>query len=314
MFKVVVAMLYVVLSSCASTTPEDIVIKANIAAIKASNEYNNLSPEEKGLADEIMKKIEKDRKMGHYLPSLILLIKTPYRKDSSNIKEINESEVDNAIEEIRDEHQTIKKESDDRLEEYLSIEEAYESSKPRHWTTISPKWFGPSFHIAKDDPLDILVHVNIHFTGDQKSIAKIILLEDAVEKHLGIAGFNINIVFTGIESDESFSIGTDPNQWPNSENFYGSQYTFAHELFHILGLPDEYDLITNHAGNPFITVKDRLELFLYQMDRDLPIDAEDGIMAHSSKRPLERHICAIAKLGDECIKTREKAFHIKEKR
>jgi hypothetical protein len=192
---------------------------------------------------------------------------------------------------------------------YMSREERYESIKVRHWVKRKPTLWGPYFWVVNDDPTDVLVRLRIHLVGDAKQIGAIVAVEDNIEKHMAAKGFSVNVEFVGMEGADVFEIGANPTQWPNSLNWSGGNaLVYAHELGHAMGLEDEYDRILAHSQNPYISIKDRLLLFLYQMHNPLPDDAAQGKMSDIRYPFLNRHVCFIAGLKEaDCVKAREAA-------
>lgn len=273
----------------------------------ASPSYNTVRPltyTEKALVYEITKEANKSNKKEYYLKMLKILLTTP-ESTPDNIKNIMVDITEDGVIVARNE--TIKRAKNIGLtvDEYVNIEETYESKGHHSWQKYSPVLLGTYYYISIENVNDILVHLRVHLYGDEKQIKNIISVKDNIEKHISIVGFNFNLEFVGFSADDVFDIEVDPSGWPNSKNWSGGDYyVFSHELFHAMGLEDEYDLIESHARNEYISIKDRLLLFLYQMNKTLPPDANNGIMSIQTKRPLERHVCKAVGLGEECVKAR----------
>ena len=180
------------------------------------------------------------------------------------------------------------------------------------WVKYSATKETAAYYYSYDSFTDVYVTVKIRLTGDAKLMSDILFLEDAVEKHMSEPGFSINIVFTGIAADDVFEIGANPDQWPNSMNWSIANFiVISHEIGHLLGggLDDEYNRI-DHCDNAYLSVYNRLLLFLYQLDHPSPPDANEGIMANPTKRFLQRHICAIIDQADnqDCIGLRKAVY------
>jgi len=297
------------IGSCATTIPPEILI------IRRHEQYAKLDIEEKKLAEKIMSKAVRNDRKKYYFEKLKLLLDTP-TASRSVIGEAQKKEIKKSIQESKEERQAAVSERKTSVEEYMTQEEFYESAKSdRHWRGYSPEgWDQTYFYVVDDDPLDLLVHIRVRLLGDIEDIERILQLEDSIEKHLYIEGFSVNLVFVGCsdDNDDVFDVNVDSSKWPTSHNWTGGYQGLAHELMHLMGLPDEYDRIENHANNKFLPIKRRLELFLEQMDEEVPADAYKGIMCNHFRKPLERHVCAAVGLGEACIKARMKAFHSKE--
>jgi len=295
---IVIALL---MCSCAATGPE-------VSGIRALPHYSTLSLNERLMAEEIMRKALVSDRKDYYFEKLKLLINTPSATKETT-KEMNISHFNRSVAAAKEHKEALAK-SDVNLAEYQSIEERYEVAKPRKWVKYCPhKFSNPAcFYYSAEDYTDILVHINIRLHGPPDLIAQELEIEDDIEKHLSIPGFNVNVVFTSRSGNDVFEVGINPAEWSTNENFAGGTITSSHEIMHLFGLNDSYDRIENHAGNPYVSVSDRLALFIIQMDDNQPVDAEDGIMCNSSKRPLQREVCEVVHGGKKCIDARIKRF------
>ena len=119
----------------------------------------------------------------------------------------------------------------------------------------------------------------------------------------------VNSSYKNNANNDIFDVNVDLGKWPMSNNWAGGYKTLAHELLHLMGLPDEYNRIETHSGNKYLSVETRLELFLDQLGEDLPLDSVNGIMCYTFAKPLERHVCAAVGLGKYCINERMATFH-----
>lgn len=159
--------------------------------------------------------------------------------------------------------------------------------------------------------LDILDHIRIRLSGSYEAVSKVLTLEDPIEKHLAMPGYSVNLVFvpySGYFEDDVVDVSVDLEEWATSHNWSGGHKVLAHELLHIMGLPDEYNRIEVHADNIHMPIYSRLVQFYYQLDEPLLPDAHKGIMSWHGNKPLQRHICASVGLGQDCIDIREEIF------
>lgn len=297
MCKYIIFCVAIISNSCAATG-----VDVNI--IRAHKQYAMLSDTEHRLVERIMSKATHSENRAYYFTMLKLLLDTEtVPKDA--VSDMNTKRLEASVQYAKEERRAIAHQAETDIEEYLSLEETYEMEVQRNWDEYCPNWFGPCFYVVDNDPTDILIHVQVHLIGEVDLIEQILSLEDSIEKHLSVPGFNVNLVFVGRTGTDVFDVTVDPSQWATSENWTGSHYALAHELMHLMGLPDEYDRIENHAGNKFMEREQRLWQFLVQMDEVLPPDAQDGIMCYSSRRPLERQVCAAVGLGKECVEARQ---------
>ncbi|MBU1173418.1 MAG: hypothetical protein KKD44_27940, partial [Proteobacteria bacterium] len=281
--------------------------------IRSHSQYVKLSSTERDLVEDIMDQaIQSDRK-DYYFNKLTLLLDTP-TNPSSETEAMNRKIIRESIEDSKRERRDIIKQGERGLEEYLSYEEFYENAVERKWRGYRPNFGGPFFYVADDDPLDILVHIKVRLHGNYEIISKIILLEDAIEKHLSLPGYSVNLVFVGYSEDEGdvFDVKVNPKKWVTSHNWAGGYKALGHELMHLMGLSDEYDRIESHAENKNMLRVDRLYQFKYQMEEQVLKDAANGIMCFYWLKPLDRHACASVGLGEECVQARLKDFETEE--
>lgn len=301
MFKIAVTIvLGAACCACAATG-------ADVNAIRAHKQYALLSDTELRLVEKIMTKAVSSSKRDYYFFMLTLLLDTT-TVPTDDVADMNTKRLEASVAHAKEERRAIAHRSESGLEEYLNLEETYEMETQRQWTQYCPSWFGSCFYVVDNNPKDILVHIQVHLIGNVDLIEEMLSLEDSVEKHLSIPGFSVNLVFVGMTGDDIFDVTVDPSKWATSENWTGSYYAMAHELMHLMGLPDEYDRIENHAANAYMEREQRLWQFLGQMDDVLPADAKNGIMCYSFKRPLDRQVCAAVGLGNDCADKRKELY------
>ena len=119
-------------------------------------------------------------------------------------------------------------------------------------------------------------------TADVENIRK---LEDGIEKAASARGYSVDLQFVDQPGPDVFDVKVNPAGWTDSRNWsalaaQGPQ-TLAHELHHLLGLPDRYNYIDAHAGNADMEIGDRLIWFRVQMQRTYDLDLDQrSIMGH----------------------------------
>lgn len=214
----------------------------------------------------------------------------------------NKKRLDDASERVESEYKAM---PTDELAVFLLAEEEYETYGIRKWEAYRPDGLDAHFLVDRSDPTDLLVKIWIHVRGDRKIVDTIVSFEDAIEKHVSIEGFSVNIVFLDHEEPEAFIIDSEIDRWITSDNWGGSPETMGHELMHLFGLPDEYDGIASHAGNEHLSMTTRLWYFKKQLSEPFLPDARNGIMCNNYMRPLDRHACAAVGLPvKSCLKAR----------
>lgn len=262
----------------------------------------DLTYKEKILVNRIIDKALTKKRKYYYIEKLKLLLNTPH----VSLQNITQRQI-KIIRKSAEEVKRTTKSLGDGGKEYINREEDYESKHIDGWESYRPNLNGPHYYVNSSNPLDILVNIRIRLNGPRDIVDDIMSLEDAIEKHLNIKGFSVNLIFV-LESgdfDDVFDVRVEPSQWATSHNWAGDYRVIAHELMHIMGLPDEYDRIEHHAGNKYLSKLDRLRMFLYQMDDEVPKDSYLGIMSNHYNKPLERHVCAVVGLGKKCVEARK---------
>jgi len=273
-------------------------------SIKKHPVYSKLDKEDRTKINMILNEISGDKKEDYYLDKLKLLLNTPTKINNESNSNRNDIEINRSIKFAKEKTNHM---SPEIVKDYINFEEEYEVSEPCDWEIYQPNNTGSFLYVCKDDPINLKVKISVHLLGLKENTEKIKLLEDAIEKHLNIAGFSVNLIFTDREDVDVFSVNTEPEQWTTSYNWTGDYQGLAHELLHLMGLEDEYDSIEVHAGNQSFSVKNRLRYFWNQLSNPVVYaDAEEGIMYISYYKPLERHVCKAVGLPiKKCVKDRK---------
>jgi hypothetical protein len=292
-------------SSCATVHAPEVI------EIMAHEQYASLNGDEQDVIEDILDKALESNRKEYYFKKLILLLDTT-TNPLAVTRKLNNERIQRSVEESKRERREIAQKGKKDLEEYMNEEELYEQRENLKWKGYRPYPDGSYFYVSHNSFIDILVHIRVRVHGNSRLVEKILSLEDAVEKHLRIPGFSVNLVFVGNERNDVFEVNVDPSRWAGSHNWSGGYKTLAHELMHLMGLPDEYDRIESHAGNKNMSRIQRLLHFRAQMDNEVPADARYGIMCYSSYKPLERHVCAAVGLGADCVQHRMEEFHLEE--
>ena len=278
------------MSHCATT--KSALTMADV--VRSNPNFSKLSGDERDLVNEICDEIAKRENYSYYFEKLLLLLNTPYETNKPKLKRTQTSELEESVAVVK----SVGTSSNDE-------EEALESSRLKGWVRYHPRFSWPAaYYVNRDDPLNIYIRVHVKLNGSPEIVQQMYLLEDAVEKHLAVPGFSVNLVWADTTGADVFEVDTDHGEWATSYNWAGDYFTMAHELMHLFGLPDEYNRIESHAGNRYISTETRLAWFLMQMKEKTLDDAEEGIMWHNWKKPLPRHVCMAVGLGQDCIDAR----------
>ncbi len=164
-------------------------------------------------------------------------------------------------------------------------------------TVSNPR--GVFFVDRSTDPNNTIITVRIRLTGDAGDITRVKALEGAIENHLAIPGYRVNVEFVDRDGDDVNTVEINRDVWSSvyDWNPYDNDdqidamdaYMMAHETMHILGLRDEYD-VSQHFTNPGMDDLHRWGVFFSRLVQpELPADSDQGIMRYSSRKPLPRH-------------------------
>ena len=151
-----------------------------------------------------------------------------------------------------------------------------------------------TFLVDRTDPRFILVFIKVKLNGAPTDVAKIKLLEDAIERNSHTTGYFVDIMFVDTTGSDVFEFDVEFGKWPNAGNWASSPVTLSHELHHALGLDDRYDYIESHSDNRDMDVPTRLLWFNEQFSKATGARDPYSKMDTSSNVLLSEDICAVA--------------------
>lgn len=128
---------------------------------------------------------------------------------------------------------------------------------------------GKTFQIDRRDPANVFVKAKVFPTGDATAVGQLIATEDAIEKRASVLGYTVDLDFVTAAGADVFEVGVDPGAWPTSGNWVLGPDTSAHELHHLLGLPDRYNYIEDHSPNADMYIANRIHWFNEEFRRTL---------------------------------------------
>lgn len=169
---------------------------------------------------------------------------------------------------------------------------------------------GTIYYVDARDPNNIVVRIKIRLRAavgptTSQDIANEVLLEDAIERVAETRGYVVDVVFVDTDGPDVFTFNVDFSQWPTSANPVGNAQTLAHEIHHLMGLPDRYDYIESHSRNPHMHIPDRLHWFREQMNRGPDPGRATSLMGHGST-VLDDEVCRVAGLDQRtCVAARQ---------
>jgi uncharacterized protein DUF4157 len=262
--------------------------------------YRALAAAARALADEIIDIARGRSNCLYYAAKLKLLFDTPdappalpgQPPPAGSTLERNRQRVEAAAEQERVRLATP--EAQAQIGRQEQIADAAQHFEPRIGQN------GKTFLVDRSDPKNIVVRIKVRLQAapgvtTATDIANERLLEDAIERVAEMHGYTVDVVFVDADGPDVFSYMVDFDKWPTSANPVGNARTLAHEIHHLMGLPDRYDYIEAHAANPNMAMPRRLYWFREQMNRQPDPKAGESLMG-SGQTLLDDDVCRVAGL------------------
>lgn len=271
--------------------------------------FNHLNTREKNTVKRIVENIKSrpEKEQAYYFDKLEKLLTTKAVKpESEENKKFAKNRKDRLVKAVKQVEEKVKSMPKKDREHFLNSEEEYETYGNPEWEVYYPEGERNSVLVYREEPTDIMVKIKVRVSGKDEVVRWIHSLEDAIEKHLYRDGFSVNLEFVDYRGDDVFEVGCDLSKWITSRNWGGNEAVMAHELMHLLGLPDEYDGIASHAENKHLSTSVRLWYFEKQLREPFLPDAKYGIMYNHWNKPLHRHVCSAVGLEEKsCVEERK---------
>jgi hypothetical protein len=290
-----------------------------IEEIRGWDTFKTLSAEDKATAEEIFSKASVRDNAIYYAQQLQLLFKIPSPQNLTpderarverETTEANRGRIEESLEE---ETELAKKPGYDQGAEEAAAR-ARDISKA--WQTRQGD--GATYKVDASDYNNIVVQAKVHLIpvkGSQTTKADIekmtrpvhaesaqpgdpdVTVEQGIERAAArIGGYILDLQFVNFDAGDVFTIDVDVARHPTSGNIIGGAEVLAHEVHHLLHLPDRYDYIEAHAENESMPIPQRLDLFKRQMTRGLRDPLEPYSMMSGSGHPrlVDEDVCLVA--------------------
>jgi uncharacterized protein DUF4157 len=304
-----------------------------IAEIRGWDTYRNLGSDDKKTADNIFSDARGRDNALYYAQKLHLLFKIPSPADLTDAEraqveqekmEVNRGRIEESLE---DETERAKQPGYQQ-----GAEEAAARARDitKAWQTRQGD--GATYRVDASDYDNIVVQAKLHLVpakGSQTTKADIermtrpvradtaepadppVTIEQGIERAAArVAGYILDLQFVNFDGSDVFTIEVDVAGHPASDNIIGGAEVLAHEVHHLLNLPDRYDYIEAHAENKSMTIHDRLHLFKRQMTRGIGDPLRPYSMMAGSGHPhlTDEDVCLVADPdhAEECIATRNR--------
>ena len=263
-----------------------------VATIRQHSAYRTLISRCRTIANRIIQIARTHNNCLYYANRLLLLFNTPNAPQT----QVAQAGRQESITAASAEQTRLTSPEGQRM---AGVEEAMSSDPTRHWTRRRGDG-GVYYYVDARQPTNIVVRVRVRLRsqgrGTAADVARTRSLQDAIEKHASTSGYTLDLQFVNRGGRDVFTIGVDPSQFTTSHNWVGEPHSLAHELHHLLGLPDRYDYIQAHADNPHMRMCDRLYWFRVQIR--LPPDPQgSSSLMGGGRNLLDDDICRVAGLN-----------------
>jgi len=290
-----------------------------IEEIRGWDTYKNLGSDDKTTADRIFSDARDRDNALYYAQKLQLLFRIPSPADltpaeRAQVEQEKTEENRGRIEEsLEDETERAKQPGYQK-----GAEEAAASARDitKAWQTRQGE--GATYRVDPSDYNNIVVQAQLHLVpaeGSQTTKADIdkmtrrvraesaepddpeVTVEQGIERAAArVGGYILDLEFVNFDARDVFTIQVDVAGHPASDNVIGGAEVLAHEVHHLLNLPDRYDYIEAHAENKSMTIHDRLHLFRRQMTRGIGDPLRPYSMMSGSGHPhlTDEDVCLVA--------------------
>ena len=186
-----------------------------------------------------------------------------------------------------------------------TFEEGLSGDSSRQWTQLTGQG-GKFYYVDQSDLNNLVVKVKIKLNGQQQYVDQAKQLEDGVEKESSVLGYTVDLQFVDTSGNDVFEANVDPTQWPTSGNWVGGVDVMAHELHHLLNLPDRYNYIESHSANQEMYIANRIHWFREEFNRPADPNIRVSFMGEGSL-VTDEDICAVIQSGNisSCVSQRQ---------
>jgi uncharacterized protein YcfJ/uncharacterized short protein YbdD (DUF466 family) len=272
--------------------------------------YRALASRARAIADDIMAVARRRDNCLYYAEKLKLLLDTPEAPPAvsgqpapqGSTLERNRKRVGQAVTQERARLATPEAQREIGRQEQIADDPA------RTWTQRRGR-NNKIFYVDNSDPNHIVVRIKIRLLSaggvtTEEDINNLILLEDAIERVAETHGYTMDVIFTDRDGPDVFTFTVNFDSWPTAANPVGNARTLAHEIHHLMGLPDRYDYIESHSANPNMAIPTRLHWFREQMNRQPDPEGRASLMG-SGNTMLDDDVCRVSGLDFQtCMATR----------
>ena len=273
--------------------------------VQSSSEYTGLKGPERALVDKIIKTLSgrTNSREEFYAGKLMELLRVPDPTPQSIANREKAQRWKTSLSSWK-----AQQKDKNKTEAVLDREEVA-SDNARFVGVVFQGETKVGYYVDRTDLKNIHAKIKIKLKpfrkGERGELDKFLIesQEDEIEKFAGqTSGFTLDVEFVESDytGDDFVEVGVNYGQWVTSENFGGNTRTLTHEIMHLLGLEDRYDLIEAHATKASMTRKQRLEYFDMQIEKQPDPTKDTGSLMGSigsveeTDTLLDWEVCRVA--------------------
>jgi len=315
------------------STDDEATFDSMISEIRGWETYRDLEATDKERAENIFSEARGRDNALYYAQKLHLLFKVP---SPANLTDAERAQVEQEQTERNRERIEDSLEEETKLASQPGYQKGVEEAasraryKTKKWQTRQGD--GATYRVDASDYDNIVVQVKLHLVpakGSQTTQADIdkmtrpvraesaeptdpeVTVEQGIERAAAIVGgYILDLQFVTFDGPDVFTIDVDVAGHPTSGNIIGGAEVLAHEVHHLLHLPDRYDYIEAHAERETMSIPYRLSLFQRQMTRGIRDPLNPYSMMSGSGHPhlTDEDVCLVADPdhAEACIAARNR--------
>lgn len=285
--------------------------KFDFGARVMKERYSKIYLKNKTKVDELLDQARASLFRLEYLAAIKTALKTPYIGGTGHEEEQREFREENVktFKEFSDEAKTLQGTPGAGEEEAVS-----QTVPQKAWVKLKGE-AGKTFCVDRRNVRNIVVLAKVKLEGPPEHVQYVKDIEDLVENRCARPGYTVNLCFVDRVGPDIFNVNVDLGSHPVSSRWSGFPKKdvpeiLAHELHHLLGLPDRYDYLElSSAGT--LNVSTRLYWIGVQLQKDIArgsrVDplAEVSLMG-SGKYLHSADICKVIQVPEvTCVEARK---------
>jgi len=243
--------------------------KFDFGAQVMKERYNEVYLQYKGAVDTLLAEARGTPFRLEYLAAIKVALKTPYIGESGH----------------KEQQRTFREENVRTFKDFSAEAKAIEGTpgtgeeEAASRTVPQKAWVklkgqdGKTFYADRRNVRNIIILAKVRLTGPADHVQYVKDMEDLIENRAARPGYTVDLSFVERFGSDVFDVRVDLGEHPVSSRWSGFPKTdvpqiLAHELHHLLGLPDRYDYL-ELAGSQTLPVAERIYWMKEQLQRDV---------------------------------------------